>query len=402
MGQTPGAVDAQVIGLLEEAIETLPAAERDLAAYARARLAVELDYAPGARRRRDSLTREAVSIAQGLEDSAASGFALAAQHYVHGGPRNLQERLEAASAAAATADDPELAVNARGWLVVDRLEQGDIAGVEVEIAEHGRLARRLRQPFHLRWDRMFRSMLATFRGEFAEGERLAEAALDLGRRVHEENAYIGYVLQLWAIRRYQGRLAEIEPLAAASVERYPGLVAWRAGLALLHAELERTESARPEFERLVDEHLDELPEDLQWTITTTSLARTCALLRDPARAEPLYELLAPYADRNVVAGYGSACLGSCSRQLGLLAHTMSHIPEARRHFEDALEMNSSAGARPEVAEVQYECARTLLAAGRGATNRAVKLLDASYATARTLGMSALERRVRELRPLADR
>jgi DNA-binding SARP family transcriptional activator len=404
MGQTSGAVDQHLVRLLNEALAELPEEEGELAARVRARLAVELYYSPGTLERRDSLSERAIAIARELDDSATLGFTLAARRYALGGPRNLVARLEASVAAAqlaASAHDPQLAVHAHAWLLVDQLEQGDMAGVEAQMAEHARLARELRQPFHLRWAKLFAAMLATLRGDFAEGERLAERALELGRRVHEENALMGYAVQLFTVRLAQGRLAELEPVVGAFLERYPGVAAWRAALALIYAELEREDDARRELRRVARVGFDRIPEDMNWLIAMYLLARSCALLHDAENAEPLYEMLEPCARRNVVVGYGLACMGSCSRPLGLLALARDDVPEACRHFDDALAANTAAGARPEIAHVQYEYARALLARAAVADReRATALLDESRSTAHELGMKSLKRRVDSVRAVA--
>ena len=54
------------------------------------------------------------------------------------------------------------------------------------------------------------------------------------------------------------------------------------------------------------------------------LVEVCAFLRDAPRAATLYQLLLPYAQRNIMAGGHTACLASASRYLGLLAATMSN------------------------------------------------------------------------------
>jgi hypothetical protein len=57
-----------------------------------------------------------------------------------------------------------------------------------------------------------------------------------------------YSVQLFAIRREQGRLEEMVAATQAFVAQFPAVPAWRAGLAYQYAELGRTEEARREFE----------------------------------------------------------------------------------------------------------------------------------------------------------
>jgi class 3 adenylate cyclase len=119
------------------------------------------------------------------------------------------------------------------------------------------------------------------------------------------------------------------------------------------------------------------------------LSQACAFLGDANRAPRLYQLLLPYAALNV-AGGASACYGSASRYLGLLAATMERWEEAERHFEDALEMNARMGARPYVARTQYDYAQMLLRrGGPGDREKALGLVTQALATAQALGMKPL-------------
>ena len=90
------------------------------------------------------------------------------------------------------------------------------------------------------------------------------------------------------------------------------------------------------------------------------MARVCTFLWDIPRAQQLYPLLLPYADRNIVLGADSqACLGSAERYLALLAATMGRVEDADRHFRAAIAMNERMGARPVLACCQHEYARLL-------------------------------------------
>ena len=62
----------------------------------------------------------------------------------------------------------------------------------------------------------------------------------------------------------------------------------------------------------------------------TMLSETSVALGDTPRAARLYELLLPYADRNVTANTAIACFGSVSYFLGRLATLMSRWEDAAR------------------------------------------------------------------------
>jgi hypothetical protein len=78
---------------------------------------------------------------------------------------------------------------------------------------------------------------------------------------------------------------------------------------------------------------------------------------------------------------------SVSRYLGLLATTISRWPEAERHFEAAIEMDTRTGGRPWLAHTQADYAGMLLARAQpGDRERALELTAGARATYNQLGM----------------
>jgi tetratricopeptide (TPR) repeat protein len=204
---------------------------------------------------------------------------------------------------------------------------------------------------------------------------------------------------MWILRREQGRLQEIEAALRSSVEQYPAIPALRCILVCLYSELGREVEARAEFERLATNDFADLTRDAFWLISMTLLSQVCAFLSDARRAATLYNLLLPYAGRNVVAGRAAVvCYGSMSHYLGLLAATMARWEEATQHFTDAIEMNTKMGARPWLAYTQYEYATMLLARGQpDGRKKALELLDQALGTAQELGMKSLVEKAAALR-----
>jgi tetratricopeptide (TPR) repeat protein len=126
----------------------------------------------------------------------------------------------------------------------------------------------------------------------------------------------------------------------------------------------------------------------------TYLVDVCTFLGDRIRAVNLYQLLQPYAGRNVVIGTAAACYGALSRYLGALATTLERWDEAVQHFEGALAMNTRMEAWPWLAHTQYQYATMLLARDQsGDSEKAKELLTAALLTARELGMRTLEERI---------
>ena len=86
--------------------------------------------------------------------------------------------------------------------------------------------------------------------------------------------------------------------------------------------------------------------------------------------------------------------GAVSRYFGMLAATMKRWQEAEQHVENALAMNTRMHARPWLAHTQYNYATMLQARNHpGDHEKAVFRLHEALATARELGMCALEVRM---------
>lgn len=199
---------------------------------------------------------------------------------------------------------------------------------------------------------------------------------------------------MFALRRQQGRLKEVEPVVRMFVQQNSAAAAWRPGLAVIYSELGLTDDARKEFEDLAQDDFADLPSDVAWLGTMTYLVDVCTFLADRARAERLYQILLPFDGANVVVGSGIACCGALSRYLGALAGTFERWDDAARHFEDALAMNARMEARTWLAHTQEQYATMLLARHRsGDRDKAAALLEEALATTRELGMRALEERI---------
>jgi DNA-binding CsgD family transcriptional regulator len=186
----------------------------------------------------------------------------------------------------------------------------------------------------------------------------------------------------------------VRPLLRAFVDDTARANVWRPGLALVLAELGEMEAARAEFERVARDGFASLVRDGVWLASVAYLAEVCTRLGDAPRAAQLYELLRPYAGRNLLVGTSIACFGSADALLGALCATMQREDDARRHFEAALAMNEGQNARPALAHARYAYARMLLAC-TAADDRVIarELLAVCAREAPALGMRALVARV---------
>jgi DNA-binding SARP family transcriptional activator len=396
--QQPGVFDEELLALLDRALEMTDGDLTTLRVRLLARLCGALYYSP-LRERMVAASAEATAIANALGDPESRALAAAARRRTFWAPSRLDQRLSDSAELlrfAREAGDMELTLQGHAWLVVDLLEHGDLEAVDAQIEVFTDGAERLRQPLYLWQAAVWRGMRALLEGRLEEADALAARALAIGARAEAVTAAQYYAVQLIAIRRDQGRMAELESAVREVIERYPTRLGYRAALGLLLSETGRQDEAWAEVGSLA---LEEIPEDVDWLTTMTMLADLCADLGDAPRAEQLYELLLPYADVNVVIGLGVVCEGAAARYLGRLAAATGRRGDAERHFEEALERNTALGAPVCLARTQLEYAQAL--GGRSA--RARELIESASSTAREVGLRGLSRRVSEfLEDPADR
>jgi tetratricopeptide (TPR) repeat protein len=335
--------------------------------------------------------REALIWAFHLEDSTTAGYPWSAREF----PRR-RKTLDEGLAAAEELGDPFWIMLAELRRVGALLEMADLSGFEASLSRFRKLAKDVGSARALCPATSAEAMRAMLYGDFAEAERLAEAALELGRDSLGESATGVYGVQMFTIRREQGRLGEVAPLLRRFLDENPRDTGWRPGLALIASDLGFEQAARKAFEDLAAGGFS-FPIDAKWTLTISYLAEVCTRLGDVDRAEQLYQLLLPYRDLTIIAPSGTVCCGSTARYLGMLAGVLGNPVTAEEHFEAALGMDEALQAWPWLAHTQHEFAATLQARGKPRDHlRAAGLLAAAAKTAHRLGMTALQQRIRSL------
>jgi class 3 adenylate cyclase/tetratricopeptide (TPR) repeat protein len=252
-----------------------------------------------------------------------------------------------------------------------------------------------RQRMLIQWiARHGRAMQAILQGDLASGEQHAEAALELGRRTAGEQVEGIYGIQMFTIRREQGRLAEVAPVIKRFLDENPDQAAWKPGFALIACDLGFHKPALRILDELAEAEFA-FPLDAKHSTTLAYLGEVCVALQDEARAEQLYELLTPYENLTVTAGAVTVCYGATGRYLGALAGVLGNWDAAEAHFETALAINQVMRAWPWLAHTQYAYAQMLrLRRGAGDELRAHSLLDEVLETAARLDMVALRQKLR--------
>jgi tetratricopeptide (TPR) repeat protein len=236
-------------------------------------------------------------------------------------------------------------------------------------------------------------MLAILDGDFVAAEKFAGEGLELGGLTHGDRVDGVYGIQMFSIRREQGRLAEVAPVVKRLIDEKPDEKAWLPGFALIAADLGFEEPARRRLRELAEIGF-EMPFDAKRSASLSYIAEVAVLLGDNEAAAHLYELLSVYQHMTITAGIVTVCYGAASRYLGMLAATLGEFDKAEAHFEHALEMNKRMGARPWLAHTKAEYALLLRRRdGKGASERAEVLANEAWETAAELDMVRLKRRL---------
>jgi hypothetical protein len=274
------------------------------------------------------------------------------------------------------------------------LEIGDVEGFERSMRVQQEIAEVSRADFD-RWIMASgKVMLGLIQGNFRDAERLALEAVNV-LNGHDVDFPLGvYGMQMFTVRREQGRLAEVAPLVKRFVRENPDDAVWRPGLMLIASDLGFEDQARRMFEMFAGSGFA-LPTDSKRTVTLSYLAEVCTRLDDARRAEQLYGHLLPYRDLAIVVPTYTLCCGSAARYLGMLATTMGDWPSAERHFQAALAMEERMRAWPWLAHTRAEYAVMLAARGdRGDDTRAVEMREMALAAADRLEMGRLRQLLR--------
>ena len=222
----------------------------------------------------------------------------------------------------------EIIAEAMAWRVPTFVALCDLDSARREVAALLATAEQTAQPFMLHVAEHYGSAIALCDGRLDEAEARAQRSHEWSRLFTGRDAAGVYGIQMFGIRREQGRLAELAPviriLAADASRGGP----WRPGLVSVLVELGMEDEARRELARVVAEGLDPFRESL-WLAALTYLTDACAALGDEATAAILYPELEPLAGANVMIGHLVSCYGAADRYLGMLAATLGEAERAR-------------------------------------------------------------------------
>jgi DNA-binding CsgD family transcriptional regulator/tetratricopeptide (TPR) repeat protein len=392
----PGMTDQGAAELLEEAAAALGGGSSELRVGLLGGLARALDF-QGEHERGAIVRTNAIAMAREMHDRAGLAATLMRSYWSRG-TSSLQEILDMLTEAMELGEElgnTEIRAEAMGWRVPTFVALCDLASARREVAVLRDTAEQTAQPFMLHVAEHYGSAIALCDGRLEEADARAERSHEWSRLLTGRDAAGVYGIQMFSVRREQGRLAELAPviriLAADAKREGP----WRPGLVSLLVELGMDAEARRALARVVADGLDPFRDSL-WLAALTYLTDACAALGDQATAAIVYPELEPLAGANVMIGHLVGCHGAADRYLGMLAATLGEWDRAEEHFGRAMELNRRMGANTWLAHTAYEYGRLLLVRGGHERDRAAALLGEAAALAEGIGMQTLLGRVRAL------
>jgi DNA-binding CsgD family transcriptional regulator len=392
----PGMADQGAVELLEEATAALGEASSEIRVGLLSGLARALDF-QGDHERAEVVRTSAIGMARRSGDRAGLATVLMRAYWSRG-KNSLEEILAMLTEAAAIGEElgnTEIRAEALSWRVPTFVALGDIGAARREVNALQETAEQTAQPFMLHVAAHYGAAMALCDGRLDDAEVLAGRSHDWSRLLTGREASGVHGIQMFGIRREQGRLAELAPVIRLLAGQPGSSGPWRPGLVSVLVELGMDTAARQELEQVRTDGLDSLRESL-WLASLTYLTDACAALGDEETAALVYPELEPLAGTNVMIGHLVACYGAADRYLGMLATTLGEWDRAEAHFAHATVLNRRTGMLTWLGHTLHQHARARIA--RGDAAGAVPLLSEAAAIAEANGQRALLARIRSIGP----
>lgn len=334
--------------------------------------------------------KAAVQFAQITNCAAALGYALLAQCATDLAPDSLFLRLTTAQRVLAiAAETNERALVAPAWFLFlgSLLEQGEIGGIDRELAENSPLVVRFTELQDSRHSSWFRCLRAILDGDIEVAEQLLALSLERAQAENDPDALTVWGAQFSVLSWIQGDYERVEPLLRQATQEHPNDPVWAASLAWLWSRSGRTVAVQGLLEKLGP--ICDLPRDRNWLATIAILAEVAVNIADRDLMSALREQLAPYSDRLVPIGLGVSCWGTVDRPLGLIAHAQGNTDLAIKHYEAAMALCARTGAQVWLAQAQTELASILTSGPHQDRERAASLATEAYTASNLMGWRGL-------------
>ncbi len=235
--------------------------------------------------------------------------------------------------------DPDVAIRAHEWHVLDAFDHGDADAVRRRIAAYRALT--ADEPDVLPtwrigcWEATA-DILAGRLDSAASRYRtiLPAASPSIGSQISFQQLTVGAAID-WYLHSLGTELDEAVRGLISSDPRVEHT--WRTGLAFVLAESGRADQAAPHLTDLANGGLAAIPRDLNWLVTLWLLAHVAADVGDTTVMDEAAALLEPFRDLDVTHGAGYASYGPVARALGRLAHARGDLAGAEEYYTQVLE-----------------------------------------------------------------
>ncbi|MFN2614870.1 MAG: hypothetical protein ABR552_08675, partial [Actinomycetota bacterium] len=383
----PWRPDPQWIALLEDALSVIGSEESTIRARLLCQLSAAL-YFTDQQPRGARLAREAVTVAERLDDDETLGYCLAALHIAAWSPENLEERTEIACRVVELAErtrNRELLMQSLIWNVTNLLEHGDVAGARALADRYTAMAEELHRPHYRVYSLMVQGTFAMMEARFDDVERMNKEARALAEQIGDEGALSSSYVPYGNLLREWGRAAEIRDPVRFWTQRYGVDSQWMPFATWLEYFSGTTSLGRQMIEQGIKTAL--LRKD-SFTLSTASLmAEVGFYMNEPHRAAELFEILEPNLDRYLIGGRNAiAPNGPAARFGAMAASLLRRLDEADELFSRALALARAVGDRVHEPRIMYEHARAIM---QKDPERARRMLDVAKTGATRLGMTAL-------------
>jgi DNA-binding CsgD family transcriptional regulator/tetratricopeptide (TPR) repeat protein len=345
---------------------------------------------------------EATALARAIDDRRALGWVLASAYWAHTTRTHeeVSELLAEAVDIGTELDDPELLAEALWWQVPSFVALCDHSAARASLDQLFALAHMLHEPFRLHVAEHYASALALCDGDLVAAEAAALRSREWAQLLTGRDPSGVYGIQMFSLRREQGRLVELAPVVRLLAEGDRGST-WGPGLAAVLATLGMHDDARALLGRIRATGLEPVREGL-WLGALTYLTDAASVVGDVETAALVLAALEDRRGSNVQIGHLVSCYGAADRYLGMLETVLGDWTAAEASFETAIALNRRLGARTWLAHTCVEYARMLLTRATGDDRmRAASLLREATNLVHEHGLSLVAAKVAELARTVD-
>ena len=301
-----------------------------------AQLALELTFSPQVERRR-RLAEQALVAARAGGDQRVVAQVLIRYLIAQWGPENPRDRVAAAAESIAISsqlDEPLDLFHGLFWQAGAQIELGRVQDAAQTLREQERIAARIGDGTATWLCQCATSVHLALRGQLDEAEAAAQHAAELAQRGSQPDALPFYLTQIASIRWQQGRLPELAPLLATTLDQYPGLPAFRSLVCLAHALGGDHAFAREVLVIDSSTGFADLPRDPIWIAGAVTYAHAIVELGEHDAAAMVHAILDPY--RGQLASTSISVWGLVDHALGRLELLLGEDERGRQSLERAI------------------------------------------------------------------